>query len=73
MAREQAVMRYQFIVSGSVSDDAMAALPELRAVPYPTGGTVLFGPVRDASDVSSLLARLADLGLSVVEMRPLPD
>jgi hypothetical protein len=73
MSREQAAMRYQFIVSGSVSDDVMAALPELRSAPYPTGGTVLFGPVRDASDVSTLLARFADLGLSVVEMRPLPD
>jgi len=62
-----------FIVSGSVSDDVMAALPELRATPYPTGGTVLFGPVRDVADISTLLARIADLGLSVVEMRPLPD
>lgn len=66
-------MRYEFIVHGSVSDDLMAALPELKATPYPTGGTVLFGPVRDESDVSTLLARFADLGLSVVEMRRLPD
>lgn len=73
MSREQATMRYEFIVNGSVSDVVMAALPELRSAPYPTGGTVLFGPVRDASDVSSLLARFSDLGLSVVEMRPLPD
>ncbi len=73
MMHEKALMRYQFIVSGSVSDEAMAALPELRATPYPTGGTVLFGPVRDVADISTLLARIADLGLSVVEMRPLPD
>ncbi|HSF98358.1 MAG TPA: hypothetical protein VLA55_06670, partial [Ornithinibacter sp.] len=70
---EQATRRYQFIVGGSVSDDVMAALPELQSAPYPTGGTVLFGPVRDASDVATLLARFADLGLVVVEMRPLPD
>lgn len=73
MSRERAPMRYEFIVSGSVSDAALAALPGLRAAPYPTGGTVLFGPVRDASDVSSWLARFSDLGLTVVEMRPLPD
>jgi hypothetical protein len=56
-----------------VSDDVLASLPELAATPYPTGGTVLFGPVQDESDVSSLLARFSDLGLSVVEMRRLPD
>ena len=73
MANKHDTLRYEFIVQGSVSDDLMAALPELQAAPYPTGGTVLFGPVRDASDVSTLMARFADLGLSVVEMRPLPD
>jgi hypothetical protein len=51
----------------------MSALPELSSTPYPTGGTILFGPVRDEADVSSLLARFSDLGLSVVEMRQLPD
>jgi hypothetical protein len=66
-------LRYEFIVRGTVSDDLMAALPELSASPFPTGGTVLYGPVRDEADVSSLLARLSDLGLSVIEMRSLPD
>ena len=66
-------MRYEFIIMGSVSDDVLAAFPELRATAYPTGGTILFGPVRDESDVSSLLARFGDLGLTVVEMRRLPD
>ena len=66
-------MRYEFIVRGAVSDDAMSALPELSATPYPTGGTVVYGPVRDEADVASLMARFADLGLSVVEMRQLPD
>jgi hypothetical protein len=71
--RERESMRYEFIIRGSVSDDILASLPELSATPYPTGGTVLFGPVQDESDVSSLLARFSDLGLSVVEMRRLPD
>ena len=66
-------MRFEFIVRGTVSKEAMAALPELSASPFPTGGTVLYGPVRDDSDVATLLVRITSLGLSVVEMRPLPD
>jgi len=66
-------MRYEFIVAGNVSEHAMAALPELSSTPFPTGGTVLFGPVEDDADVSSLLARIGSLGLTVVEMRRLPD
>ena len=66
-------MRYEFIIQGSLSEDVMAALPELSSTAYPTGGTVLFGPVQDEADVATLLARFADFGLSVVEMRRLPD
>ena len=66
-------MRYEFIIQGSPSEDVMAALPKLSSTPYPTGGTVLFGPVRDEADVATLLARFADFGLFVVEMRRLPD
>ena len=55
----------------------VSALRIVLTVPQPywnhNGGTVLFGPVQDESDVSSLLARFSDLGLSVVEMRRLPD
>jgi hypothetical protein len=66
-------MRYEFIIQGWPSEDVMAVLPELSSTPYPTGGTALFGPVQDEADVATLLARFADLGLSVVEMRRLPD
>ena len=66
-------MQYEFIIRGSLSEAVMAALPELSSTPYPTGGTVLFGPVQDEADVATLFARFADLGLSVVEMRRLPD
>ena len=51
----------------------MAALPQLSSTPYATGGTVLFGAVEDEADVATLIAKFADLGLYVVEMRPLPD
>jgi hypothetical protein len=66
-------MRYEFIVRGSVSEDLAAALPELSTAPYLTGDTSLFGPVIDEADVTSLLVRMRDLGLSVVQVHPLPD
>ena len=66
-------MRYQFVVKGAVPDDVIADHPELSHVDYPTGGTALFGPVRDEADVATLLALLLDRGLSVVDLRPLPD
>ena len=66
-------MRYQFIVTGSVSEADEAELPEMTCTTYPTGGTTLFGPVLDEADVSTMLARIRDRGLSVIEMRSLPD
>jgi len=66
-------MRYEFIVPGPVSQDLAAALPELTIAPSATGGTSLFGPVIDESDVSTFIARIHDLGLSVVDVHPLPD
>ena len=66
-------MRYQFIVTGSPSDTVGAQIPEMASAPFPTGGTALFGPVRDEADILTMHARLRDLGLSVIEMRRLPD
>lgn len=66
-------MRYEFIITGSLSPEVEAALPEMASTTYPTGGTALFGEVQDQSDVMTLLARMNSLGLSVVEVRPLPD
>jgi hypothetical protein len=66
-------MRYEFIVTGSVSEDVKAELPEMASTAYPTGGTALFGPIGDEADVLTILARINCLGLSVIEMRQLPD
>ena len=66
-------MRYEFIVKGSISRAVEAALPDMSSAPYPTGGSVLFGPVRDDADVMTMFARICSLGLSVVEIRRLPD
>ena len=66
-------MRYEFIVCGAVPQAAMAQLPQLTSAPYPTGGTAIFGPVIDEAEASSVLALLIALGLTVVDMRRLPD
>ena len=66
-------MRYEFVVRDVVSDDVAAELPELAFCAFPTGGTSLFGSVQDEADVLTILTRLHDLGLRVVEMRQLPD
>jgi hypothetical protein len=66
-------MRYEFVVAGSVNQDLAETLPELSVAPYPTGGSSLFGPVRDEADLARLLATLRQLGLSVVDVHRLPD
>ena len=66
-------MRYEFIVKDTVPGHVAQELPELRGTSFPTGGTSLFGPLRDEADVATLLARLGHLGHTVVEMRRLPD
>lgn len=66
-------MRYEFIVTGKVSEVVLTELPELSATSAPAGGTALFGPVRDDADIATFLRRFADLGIRVVEMRQLPD
>ena len=69
----EVALRYEFIVIGSVSRAVEAELSELVSTPYPTGGTALFGPVQDESDVLTMFSRISNLGLTVFEMRWLPD
>jgi hypothetical protein len=66
-------MRYEFLVRGRLSDGTCDAFPELAAAEGPLGGTSLYGPVRDDAELHGLLARFAQMGLQVVEMRRLPD
>ena len=66
-------MRYEFLLSVQLSGMARAAFPELKSGPGPTGGTALWGAVDDEAHLTELLARFAHLGLTVVEMRQLPD
>ena len=66
-------MRYEFLLPGRVSETVCAAFPELTARPSPTGGTAMYGPVRDSAALHGLLDRFQTLGLTVVELRQLPD
>jgi hypothetical protein len=67
-------VRYEFLIPVRLSDTARAAFPELDTGAAPTGGgTALWGPVQNDTDLAGFLARFANLGLTVVEMRKLPD
>lgn len=50
-----------------------AAFPAFEFGPGPAGGTAIYGPVRDRAELRGLLARIDQLGLTIVEMRKLPD
>ncbi|MGW0177924.1 hypothetical protein [Nocardia sp. NPDC003345] len=65
-------MRYQFTIDGELSERALAAFPELTGN-RDRGTTVLSGPVTDSTGVRTILARIDNLGLTVVEMHRLPD
>ncbi len=72
-ARRAHAWRYEFLLAERVSDTIRAAFPELRAGPGPAGGTVFYGTVDDDAHLHGLLDRFQTLGLSVLEMRRLPD
>ncbi|WP_459545683.1 hypothetical protein [Nocardia sp. X0981] len=65
-------MRYQFTIDGELSERALAAFPEL-AGDRDSGTTVLSGPVPDSTGIRGVLARIDNLGLTVLELRRLPD
>ena len=66
-------VRYAFLISGALSDRVLAAFPELDVSDVTTGDTTLYGPVHGPTDLRGLLARFDALGLTVIEMRRLPD
>lgn len=72
-ARQHSSWRYEFLLGVRVSDTVRAAFPELQSAPGPAGGTVFFGLVEDDAHLHGLLARFQTLGLTVLEMRRLPD
>lgn len=66
-------IRYEFVVEGDLSERAKAAFPDLAVARVPATFTRLFGPIDDETALRGMLARFDALGLTVVELRRLPD
>ena len=64
--------RYEFRVAQRLSATAVAAFPEL-SVTDTTTGAVLFGHIRDDSELHGILSRLQLLGLTILDVHRLPD
>ena len=70
---ERHAVRYEFLIREQLSPTVRDAFPELKVNAGPVGGTILYGPVADDAALHGLLARFANLGITVIEMRQLPD
>jgi hypothetical protein len=70
--RGEGYLRYEFVVAGTVSTSVLDQFPEFSVTTL-AKGTAFFGPVRDESDVQTIVSRLISLDLPVVDLRPLPD
>jgi hypothetical protein len=59
-------MNYQISVKESLDDTWSAWFDGLTVTPAPGGGTLLAGEVRDQTALHGLLAKIRDLGLTLV-------
>ena len=66
------LVRYELRLAETLSQTARAAFPDLR-VRDSRAGTLLWGPVRDRAHLHGLIGRVETLGLTLVELRELPD
>jgi hypothetical protein len=66
-------MRYEIRVSGVLREETRReGFPEMESVVVP-GQTMLFGDIVDEAHLYGLLKRCQTLGLTVTELRRLPD
>jgi hypothetical protein len=72
-APKSGAIRYEFLVAGRLSEAVLASFPELRSSAGPAGGTALYGLVEDTAHLHGLLDRFQTMGISIAEMRQLPD
>jgi hypothetical protein len=73
MGRTGGSPRIQFVIDGVLSERSLAAFPELNAVRDERHRrTVLDGESADPTAMRSILARIDDLGFTLLEMRRLP-
>lgn len=64
---------YEFLLSGDLTERAVAACPELHRGSSARGQTRLFGAVAGPTALRAILARFDTLGLTLLEMRRLPN
>ena len=68
-----AVTTYQIVVDGELSDRFVASFGDMR-LERGAGRTTLTGQIADQAQLHGLLARVAELGLSLVSFGPaMPD
>lgn len=68
-ARPPGAPAYELCVEGHLDDHWAAMLDDLTLVRCPDGTTTLTGPVADQAQLHGILARVRDLGLSLVLVR----
>jgi hypothetical protein len=62
---------YEIRIKGRVSDSLLSAFEGMAVTTEPVE-TIVYGPLADQEAIHRLLAKLASLGLEVVEFRRLP-
>ncbi|MEG8036625.1 MULTISPECIES: hypothetical protein [unclassified Curtobacterium] len=63
--------RYEVRLPYAMSETLVAAFPEFSLVQIGPGETLLVGDLSDQTQLHGLLARIADLGLDIAELRQL--
>jgi hypothetical protein len=67
-----ATMHYEFRVEGRLTDEARAALGDMRITEVPLQ-TVIDGEVLDESHLHGIIVQLQALGITVVSAHPIPE
>ena len=65
--------RYEVRLPYALSDTLEAAFPDLNMLELAPSQTLLIGNCRDQSELYGLLARIADGGLCILEVRSEPS
>jgi hypothetical protein len=63
------MQRYEIRLPYALSENLAAAFPEMEAVQLTPKSTVLIGFLKDQAELYGLLARIADMGLEIIEVR----
>jgi hypothetical protein len=64
--------RYEIRLPYALSDTLASAFPEMEAVQIAPRTTMLIGLLQDQTELHGLLARIADMGLDITEVRQDP-